>query len=88
MYYNYTSINPNFRKGQDFFTKNNQKIHFINQNWEKYDSLYQKYLYIAMYSYVSDTTPQMMDHYRAHQLALRTWLVPQLQKVERLEFLT
>ena len=30
----------------------------------------------------------MKNHYRAHQLALWTWLIPQLQNVGRLEFLT
>lgn len=46
-------------------------------------------MYIFIYvNFFSDTTPQMMDHYRAHQLALWTWLIPQLQKVGRLEFLT
>lgn len=34
----------------------------------------------------SDITPK--DHYRAHSLALWTWLIPQLQTVGRLEFLT
>ncbi|ROT68459.1 putative neuroligin-4, X-linked [Penaeus vannamei] len=32
--------------------------------------------------------PKLRDHYRAHQLALWTWLIPQLQRVGRLEFLT
>ncbi|RXG73104.1 Neuroligin-4, X-linked [Armadillidium vulgare] len=73
--------NPNFRKGQDFFTKNNQKIHFINQNWEKYDSLYQKYLYHT-------TNDGSLSSSPISPVDLVTWLVPQLQKVGRLEFLT
>ncbi|XP_066959144.1 neuroligin-4, X-linked-like isoform X1 [Macrobrachium rosenbergii] len=73
--------NPNLRPGQELTANARDKSKFKKLVWEKYDPVYQKYLYIG-------SRPRMRDHYRAHQLALWTWLVPQLQRVGRLEFLT
>ncbi|XP_068222391.1 neuroligin-4, Y-linked-like [Palaemon carinicauda] len=73
--------NPNLRPGQELTTNAKDKSKFKKLVWEKYDPIYQKYLYIG-------SRPRMKDHYRAHQLALWIWLVPQLQRVGRLEFLT
>ncbi|XP_063601148.1 neuroligin-4, X-linked-like [Penaeus indicus] len=73
--------NPNFRSGQDMNNQAREKNRFKNLEWQKYDPIYQKYLEIGL-------KPKLRDHYRAHQLALWTWLIPQLQRVGRLEFLT
>ncbi|KAK3862653.1 hypothetical protein Pcinc_031503 [Petrolisthes cinctipes] len=72
--------NPNIRPDNDVNT-NAIDNYFRSFSWEKYDPIYQRYLAIGV-------RPQLKKHYRAHQLALWTWLVPRLQRVGRLEFLT
>ncbi|CAL4082806.1 unnamed protein product, partial [Meganyctiphanes norvegica] len=73
--------NPNFREGQELFSQERERKAFKKQIWENYDPVYQKYLEIS-------GRPRLPDHYRAHQLALWSWLIPQLQRVGQLEFLT
>ncbi|XP_068228661.1 neuroligin-4, X-linked-like isoform X1 [Palaemon carinicauda] len=73
--------NPNFKPGQELNVISRDKLKFKNVEWEKYDPVYQKYLKIGI-----QTKPE--SHYRAHQMALWTWLVPEMQQVGRREFLT
>ncbi|KAK7073876.1 Carboxylesterase, partial [Halocaridina rubra] len=71
--------NPNFRYDQDMNTISHEKLRLKNLIWDKYDPLYQKHLKIGVH-------PSLESHYRAHQMALWTWLVPEMQKVGRREF--
>ncbi|XP_076065046.1 neuroligin-3-like [Oratosquilla oratoria] len=73
--------NPNPRRDQDVNAVTKEKSRYRALQWDQFDPVYQKYLEIG-------ERPRMRDHYRAHKLSLWTWLIPQLQRVGRLEFLT
>ncbi|XP_018020342.1 uncharacterized protein LOC108676723, partial [Hyalella azteca] len=49
-----------------------ERSRFKNLTWQKYDPVYENYLEIS-------SRPRMRDHYRAHQVALWNWLLPELQ---------
>lgn len=73
--------NPNIRHDQNQVTSSRESNLVRSITWDKYDPVHQKYLAVGGY-------PKAHHHYRAQPLALWTWLVPRLQRVGRLEFLS
>ncbi|KAA0201603.1 hypothetical protein HAZT_HAZT010645 [Hyalella azteca] len=72
---------PNFLTGQELRVNTRMTSKLRTEKWHPFDMDYQRYFSIG-------PVVTAKDHYRAHPLALWTWLVPQLQTVGRLEFLT
>uniref|UniRef100_A0A6A7GA10 Neuroligin-4, Y-linked-like n=1 Tax=Hirondellea gigas TaxID=1518452 RepID=A0A6A7GA10_9CRUS len=72
---------PNLLTGQELRVNDHHTSVIRGIKWGPYDTEFQRYMCIG-------SRVASKNHYRAHSLALWIWLVPQLQTVGRLEFLT